>query len=188
VEYSEQFRGRCVSCGFLAKHGMPGSGPRTYFEVEMAERESGAVFAHVLDAFKGPVPTSPACFRNVTALGREVISVRESDSVEGNLAAARAIILKDRQCPRWFPYQPGLDPREHLGGLAMQEAEDRRNRFEETMEARRREFEERMERERREFERGLEDERRRFSSFLTVLVVLVSLAGVVAAILSIFLG
>jgi len=187
MQYTEDLKGRCVSCGFLAKHTLPGSAPETYFEVEMAEREAGAVFSHNI-VFQGPERTTLACFRNAAVLGPEVESALKSDESAGRQAAAQQVILKDRGCAYWFPYQPGLDPKEHLGGKAMQDVEERRNRFEEAMEERRREFEQRMEQERREFERGLESERRKFNFFLTVLVVLVSLAGVVAAILGIFLG
>lgn len=184
----EPLRGRCIGCGFLAKHAAPGFVSETYFEVEMIERERGDPFFHPVEGLDEPVPTLPVCFRLEVALGREVISARKSNTLEGRQAAAKEIFLKDRQCPSWFRYQPGLGPREHLMGKAMQDAEERRNKFEEAMEERRREFEQRMEREHREFERGLEKDRRNFNLFLTAIVVLVSLAGVIAAVLNIFLG
>lgn len=171
----ETLRGRCVSCGFLAKHAVPGEGLSTYFEVESSERASGEVFSHTPDSVRGPVPTMPICFRSAFALGQEVIDEHQVRDMKGKKEAAQRVFLRDRNCDQWFQYTPGLSPQQHLGGLAMQELEQRQYKFQEMMEERR-----------QKWERQLEHERRRFDLFLAAIVGGVAVAGVVATIVGIF--
>lgn len=79
---------------------------------------------------------------------------RKSPDVKTDQEAAQKVFLKDRNCDQWFQYAPGLPPQHHLGGLAMQQLEQRQYEFQEMMEERR-----------QKWERQLEDERRRFDLF-----------------------
>lgn len=171
----ETLRGRCVSCGFLAKHGPAGEGLSTYFEVELWERASGKVFSHTPDSVRGPVHTIPICFRSASGLGEEVIAECQLPDVKAKQEAAQTVFLKDRDCDQWFQYVPGLSPQQHLGGLAMQQLEQRQYEFQGMMEERR-----------QKWERQLEDERRRFDLFLAAIVGGVATVGVVATIVGIF--
>lgn len=169
----EALRGRCFGCGFLAKHGQPGKGLSTYFEVEISERASGDVFRHTPDSLGGPVATSPVCFQRASAIAEEVMAERKSPDVKTDQEAARKVLLKDRNCDQWFQYAPGLPPQQHLGGLAMQQLEQRQYEFQEMMEERR-----------QKWERRLEDERRRFDRILAAFFALFAVGGIVATVLT----
>jgi len=169
-----ELRGRCISCGFLAKHSSPGKRPATYFEIETAERAEGTVFTHTPDAFGGPVLTSPICFRGAYALGQEVIEETRLPDM-GNERAAFRVFLKDRSCAKWFSYTPGLSPQQHLGGLAAQELEQRQYQFQQEMEA-----------QRTRWERQLEGERRKFDIALAVIVASLAAAEIAATVVGIF--
>ena len=157
-------KGRCVTCGFFAKHAAPG-----YFEVELYERAEGRVFEHVADGLE-VVVTAPICFRLAFPLGQEVIEERQLGG-RTKEEAAQKVLFKDRACPLWFQYQPGLSPQSHLGGLAMQEMEQRQYKFEEDMEERR-----------RQWEQQLEHDRRRFEIKVTALLAIITAAGVITPI------
>lgn len=168
-------QGRCISCGFLAKHAEPGGNYTTYFEVETAERTSGLVFSHVPDSYGGPVKTTPICFRNACALGQEIVDDGRPAELDADRDAARRVFLKDRHCDQWFQYTPGLSPQQHLGDLAMREQEERQYKFQQSLEARR-----------EEWERKLERERRKFDLALGLVVALLAVAQVAATILAVF--
>ena len=161
----ETLKGRCISCGFLAKHAAPG-----YVEAELYEREIGKVFEHAVEGSERVI-TSPICFLGAFALGQEV---KEEQQAGGKTKeeAARIVLLKDRTCPQWFRYQPGLPPQQHLGGLAMQEMEERQYKFQEDMELRR-----------RQWEQQLENDRRRFELKMTGVLAIITAAGVITPIL-----
>jgi hypothetical protein len=55
--------------------------------------------------------------------------------------AAKQAVGKDRRCPLWMEYQPGLGPREHLAGKARRDMEEDRRRFLESLEQQRQGFE-----------------------------------------------
>jgi len=165
AEGMQTLQGCCFSCGFLAKHAAPG-----YFEVELYERADGQVFEHAVDGSKR-VNTSPVCFRNVFALGQKVTEEQQQPGVKTKEEAARMVLFKDRACPQWFQYQPGLSPHQHLGGLAMQQMEQRQYKFQEDMEQRRRQWEQQQEKERRKFEFKL-----------TAVLVVITAAGVITPI------
>lgn len=169
-----ELHGRCISCGFLAKHSSPGKRPSTYFEIETAERAEGNVFTHTPDAFGGPVLTSPICFRGAFALGQEVIEESKLPDV-GHERAAFRVFLKNRRCAKWFIYTPGLSPQQHLGGLAAQELEQRQYQFQQEMED-----------QRKKWERQIEDERRKFDIALAVIVGLLAAAEIAATVVGIF--
>ena len=42
----------------------------------------------------------------------------------------RPVIEKDRDCPKWFPYQPGFAPREHVETFHVLQLEDQRKAHE----------------------------------------------------------
>ena len=128
MEYPEEEKGRCRSCGFVAKHQrkfmyrIPG---RTYFLVEDDERFPGAgqgdVFTYMFDPDKGR--------EGGTALTELVCFVRAADfALTKGVEEARAILNEDRKCLDWYPFRPGLDPYEHLEEQKMQDLERRREK------------------------------------------------------------
>jgi hypothetical protein len=164
-------KGACVSCGFFAKHAAPGKGASTYFEAELQERAKGQVFEHTPDGLKAVV-TAPICFRSAFPLAQELIEEQQAGG-KTKEEAARKVLFKNRACPLWFQYQPGLSPQQHLGGLAMQEMEQRQYKFQEDMEERR-----------RQWEQQLENDRRRFEFKLTAVLAIITAAGVITPIVA----
>ena len=98
---------------------------------------------------------------------------RKSPDVNTDQEAARKVFLKDRNCEKWLQYVPGLSPQNHLGGLAMQQLEQRQYEFQEMMEERR-----------QKWERRLEDERRRFDRILAAFFALFAVGGIAATVLT----
>ena len=173
--------GRCISCGFVAKHSAPSVTTRTYFEVELAERVSGSVFAQHIEAYQKSVPTAPICFRGAAALGDEVKAESAADPNVAHTGAAVRILFKDRHCSQWFQYVPGLGPVEHLGGLAVQEAERRQQAFQKQLEQERQVWEARQEHERRAWERAREKERRNFEIVVSGVFAVFAIVQIVVA-------
>jgi hypothetical protein len=168
-EIMEGTQGCCVTCGFLSKRAAFGQGSSTYFEVEFLDRTKGRVFEHAPTGVKA-IPTSPFCFRLAFSLAREVEEEQKRDG-KTREEAARKILYWKRDCSQWFRYQPGLSPINHLGGLAMQQTEQRQYKFQEGMEERR-----------RQWEQQVEDHRRKFDIKLMAIVAILAAAGVVAPI------
>lgn len=68
--------------------------------------------------------------------------------------AAKAVFNKLRpECHKWFPYTPGLSPREHLQEFQMQQLENDRRAFEERLDNSNKQFLAGLEHERRQWEK-----------------------------------
>jgi hypothetical protein len=87
-----------------------------------------------------------ACIRQIANLESEFKEAFKSDpqpqpDSTGQLVggtdrrAFREVIRRDRQCPGWFPYQPGLTPREHVERLHVLELERDRAALQERLAA-----------------------------------------------------
>src|SRR2546427_1851328 len=120
-EYEESAKGRCRFCGFLSKHALQASGlpsPR-FYEVEHAERLSADAFRNHTVAYGLRAETEPMCFMGEISL----MAILQN---EGDAKLLEAITA-DRKCKAWYPYMPGLSPKEHYEQLIMQRLEaDRR--------------------------------------------------------------
>jgi hypothetical protein len=133
VDYKEDEKGKCRSCGFLAKHGLPGMNlpsPR-FFEVDPLERRA-VFFTHLFNhslIYRNSFKTELVCFVGRADLMAELACLLEES--EAIMLNARALLDRDRQCKGWYPFTPGFDPSEHLAELRRQQLEDDRRRFEE---------------------------------------------------------
>jgi len=118
-EYEDAAKGRCRFCGFLSKHGTDTvnfPSPR-FYEVEHSERGYGRFTRHVVS--QGMVAdTEPMCF-----MGK--INLMAILQNEGNAKLLEAITA-DRKCQAWYPYMPGLSPKEHYEEYQVQRLEDNR--------------------------------------------------------------
>ena len=123
-QYPEADHGKCRSCGFLSKHAKTAAdipAPR-FFEVEHAERESSDSFWNYRLVFHGGVKTEPMCFMGKINLMQVWLDRGDKGLVEQ--------ILADQKCDGWYPYMPGLSPREHYEEYQMQRLENDRRAFE----------------------------------------------------------
>jgi hypothetical protein len=122
-KYSDGNEGKCRYCGFLSKHGTQTVGfpsPR-FYEVEHSERIAGDFFNHTV-GFGMATKSEPMCFR-------EKINLMEIEEKQGR-AKLLAEINADRHCGSWWPYMPGLSPKEHYEVYQMQRLEQDRREFE----------------------------------------------------------
>jgi hypothetical protein len=138
VEYAEEEKGRCRSCGFLSKHSTYRKSPAPrFYEIEQYERQTEShellfrypvdVAARVLEVYVEVV-----CFVQAADLNeplREIGPVQEGNWPE-RVRIAKEIINFDRHCPAWYPYDPGFSPREHYEVYQMQRLESDRRAFE----------------------------------------------------------
>jgi hypothetical protein len=111
-------RGRCVSCGFLARRpvrrdGLSYSG---IAEVEVTERESPIIGLQAGKQPENVVVWDFICFRNVADLPAEIQGISTADRAN----AAGVAFHKDRRCASWFRYEMGFHPKENLMEQRMQ--------------------------------------------------------------------
>jgi hypothetical protein len=87
-----------------------------------AERLSSDSFFRHMVGYGLPAETEPMCF-----MGK--INLMETYEKEGAEKFLEAVTT-DRQCDAWYPYMPGLSPREHYEERQMQRLEQDRRAFE----------------------------------------------------------
>jgi hypothetical protein len=88
-----------------------------------------------------PTPSTlvNSCYRHVANLPEEIAEILAAGGLPGadyadrGNEAARRVLYRDRQCPKWIRYQPGLDPAETYRELRTQELEADRRTFEQTL-------------------------------------------------------
>jgi hypothetical protein len=73
-----------------------------------------------------------SCYRQAANLSREISAVREAKRISA-VDPAQEVINRSRQCPKFFAYEPGVDPPGHLVEEKATALEDDRRRFEQTL-------------------------------------------------------
>jgi hypothetical protein len=184
--------GACWNCGFLCRRDAHNLHVSAYYEATEHIRQWDRYFD-----FAGPL--APWCYRDVPLLleVEEIIGMpprivtTDAQQQERQNAAAKQIVKRDRQCPKWYPYKPGRGPEQHLREVEALELEDRRREFERRMESGRRKWERRLELDRRGFEKTLwdqaqeaEEKRHNLVFWIAIAAVVLAVAEVLAAILS----
>ena len=113
------FVGRCSSCGFLALHSTHGG----WYEVEPGNRSSGQLNIARTPGFPNEWSEAyPVCIirRAQLELDYEIIArdaeMELPDAPLGDIIGQRAAAMLhlDRRCPRWFEYEPGFSPQQHV--------------------------------------------------------------------------
>jgi hypothetical protein len=124
--------GCCGTCGWLAKRVKPDSpgGPRSYepsLEVDPLHREKPKLDFNLVPGETNAWKAGElACFRHVADLPEEI---RTAHWAHGGDLAAEEVVWKDRHCPCWSPYEPGIPPREHLAEVKARQLEADRREF-----------------------------------------------------------
>jgi hypothetical protein len=72
------------------------------------------------------------CYRQAANLPGEIIAVREAKHITA-VDPAQEVINRSRQCPRFFVYEPGVDPAGHFIEEKAAALEEDRKRFEKTL-------------------------------------------------------
>ncbi len=124
--------GCCGTCAYLSRRSKPSQpgGPRAhsiFAEVEPHEREQLSPDSQFVPGDANAWQQGEfGCFARVADLPKELL---EAAAVDSNDAAER-VIWKDRHCPRWSKYEPGVAPREQLQELKVRAFEAERRAFE----------------------------------------------------------
>ena len=114
VPGADESRGRCVSCGFLATHGIHDA---TLHEVGLTGRETGRIGGSGLH-----------CFRQAAPLLQEI----RDATVEPNGRRIQteevivSVLRRDRNCSKWCLYESGQSAEKHLERLQMIQLEEER--------------------------------------------------------------
>jgi len=190
-EWLEQYgQGQCINCGFLAKMGFdnrpphPGSRVWDIEAVPIVHREHGSLF-QLRDGY----PSVPTCHIGANPLHLEFVQARKNRLSELAKPPADAegfemqvlrndVLAKERGCSQWMPWTENWTPERHREECHTQQLERQRKELEERMERDRRDFAERMEKNRRDFEKGF----KRLTVWLTVVGIVVAVAGVTTAV------
>lgn len=146
-------RGKCISCGFLAKRTLGGFGhpPPTDYEATRPERRNTAYyFVRWENNMQRTVEF--ACFRDLADLSYQFR--HEPDQVMRTTLIMNAL-EDDRQCTAWYPYKPGFSPARHFEWYQEEERERRREEFEKWMENGRQDFEQHLSKRQEDFETAL---------------------------------
>ena len=136
---------RCSDCGFLAKRARLNGNFRVYegySEVEKHDRDAPrGGFSFVPGETNAVHPGEFSCYRQVANLPGEIAATLAAGNLPGandvqrGDEAARRVLYRDRHCPKWIRYQPGLDPVETYRELRTRELEADRRTFEQTLAA-----------------------------------------------------
>lgn len=133
-------RGACYNCGFLCRKDVLNTHLALFYEISEEDRKNGRFFTLAS-------PGAPRCFRGVD-IGREITDatglpdypIRTDEHQQKQNAAAKQVLETNRQCKLWFPYTPGMSPKEHLEEFKILEMERDRKEWQERLEANRREW------------------------------------------------
>jgi hypothetical protein len=139
--YGDEDRGRCRTCGFFGRVEITGA---SWHEATPPYRRKWWPLGE-----RGPDGNQmylwPGCVVGAFDLQAEAFALQER--VGAKYAAAKEagepqptddaielvtteIIDRDRQCAKWFPYQPGLGPREHVERFHVLQLEQQRQAHE----------------------------------------------------------
>src|SRR5260221_6447499 len=135
---------RCVDCGYLSRRVRAQGISRShegYYEAEPDFRENPlAVFNLVPGESNSWMRGELTCYRHAANLPLEIAGVRtrlpKPDSADSDFAggpAAREVLYRERQCSRFFRYEPGVSPPDHRQDQNAAALEEDRRRFERSL-------------------------------------------------------
>lgn len=140
MDYPEAEKGKCQTCGLLAKNPTPKYAALPtlgYYEIDPYTRAQGS-HSHLFKvrpdlAGRQICETDVVCFINVADLMDGVRDIPDDgrlETAEQRRTLILAAIAADRHCASWYPHTPGFSPRGHYQQLQMQRLEDDRRAFE----------------------------------------------------------
>ncbi len=104
-----------------------------YYEADTVFRKNASEsFDFVPGETKSVNKGEISCYRQAANLPGEIIAMREAKRVSA-VDPAQEVINRARQCPKFFVYEPGVDPPGHLVEEKATALEDDRRRFEKTL-------------------------------------------------------
>ena len=104
-----------------------------YYEADTVFRKNPSEAFEFVPGENGSVSKGEiGCYRQAANLPREIIAVREAKRISA-VDPAQEVLNRSRQCPKFFVYEPGIDPPGHLVEEKATALEDDRRRFEKTL-------------------------------------------------------
>lgn len=139
MDYPEEMRKRCFTCGFLGKVVLDTGGSEV-LEATYKQRAEGNLYTSTPD-----IRTVPWCLLGVTSLPDEVKAIAGSEATISDdnlhtLAATKSVITKDRDCAEWYGYFQFVTPKEHLGRRDVDRLEEARRVWQKDSEEDRRQW------------------------------------------------
>jgi hypothetical protein len=143
IDYPPSEEGRCRSCGFLANRAMFAFDTpwgEEFFEIGQQARRTGHAPTYGVPGRRTGSGLSAEEFSE-KAIMLEHVCYRGVADFQAELRRTRAkhkwkvIFDRDRHCPKWFPYSPGVTPKIHMDKVHMLELEQSRQAFESRMQA-----------------------------------------------------
>jgi hypothetical protein len=139
----DENKGRCVSCGFLAKCTTDLYRRPIFYELLESERETFRIIfpKEKTASTMMKVAIHLTCYRGVTTFGESRSAYDTSNNSEFfNLSADEINELKgERNCPKWFSHSPNIDPQKTWDEMKMFEFEERGQQFQKWLETERQE-------------------------------------------------
>jgi hypothetical protein len=123
--------GCCGTCGYLSRRVRPAQygGPRAhsiFAEVEPHERDQPRADANLVPGDANSwMQGEFGCFAHFVDLPKELSEAETSHPTN----ATEHVIWKDRHCPRWSKYEPGVVPRDQLQEVKQRAFEEDRRAF-----------------------------------------------------------
>ncbi len=119
--------GACWNCGFFCRKDEHNRHLSSFTAISTDDRAWGR-FYPFMDVW------APWCFRWVpimseisAKLGHEPVVLIGNDEVQkAQNAAAMEVAIRDRKCPKWVKFKPGLSPKEHADEVFVVELEELR--------------------------------------------------------------
>jgi len=175
--------GRCVNCGLLGKRASQ-STLSVCYEATAVDRLGG----HLTEVREDPVGpaayppiihTHPWCFLGKADLLGELAVM---GAKEHQADKVLELIRKDRNCKAWYPWREFLSPKEHWEEQIMLAMEERREKFEQSIEKDRKDFELKL----FEMNQRLAKDSHRVMVWLAIAAIIFAVAEVGAALLNYF--
>lgn len=152
----EESRGACFGCGFVGKRLRQHS--QVLLEATSDERAKG-------DLWMGNHQMAdPWCVKERPDFISETRAIMDASAANptGPYAetakATVSLLLRNRNCPDWFPYSPFNDPAQHVRDQRTMNMEEQRRRWQMDLEESNRRWAAELEQDRREFEERLHQE------------------------------
>lgn len=111
AEYGSEERGRCHSCGFLGQRGIMD----VWFTASPELRAAGWFPLGPRGQDGKQTYVEPGCIVGAASLETEYRAATKA-APQGTTfeVIGKQVTYLDRKCPQWFPFQPGLSPKEHV--------------------------------------------------------------------------
>ena len=123
-----QHYGKCASCGFLSR-SITIDSVVVIHEIPWLARD-GAIPHEAVKPGEDLEQPYVECFLHVISILSETMREEKAAGDSNWAAAEQRVFWKERNCPEWFGYSPGLSPERHLERYEMQRLERDRRDFE----------------------------------------------------------